>query len=158
MTVDPSWVEIPKATMDELRERGDRAALHRSPHLSPQQFGGALGQPEGFPVHFVDGKYYIEMKPHRSREIQEALRIFELLEVGTLKYDQAAHRIGVWEGRDWAWFPVLAFDQLDLAFPAGPLTPANLQRLKDWMAEHEEEEERLALRRALEEAQAEEDS
>jgi hypothetical protein len=164
MTVDPTWVEIPAETMKELRERNDRAALHRSPHLSPQQFGGALGQPEGFPVHFVDGKWYVEVKPRGMSYTQarEFLQIQQLLEVGELKHDEKARRIGVWQGEQWLWVPELAFQELDR--PAMEmsrnmkLTPEAVQEVKEWLARMDEEEERLALRRALEEAQAEEDS
>jgi len=120
---------------------------------------GVLGSPTGMPVHFIDGKWYLEVKPSgwTKSEIHDVLNIMEVLEPGTTKVDKMSLRISVWDGEQWAGpFPELAFDELHIPHEM-TVSPSALRALKEWSVEIDEENERLALRRALAEAQAEEE-
>ena len=166
--VDPRWIEIPHETMRKLRasaydDRKYRNVAQESFNLGQQQMAAMTGHP----VHLVDGKWYLEVRPHgvfSADEARKLLNIQEQLEVGSYKYDAAANRIDIWEGEGWLTYDAEAFVELGIVLPdptwdnGGKISPQALQQLKDWLEAREEEDERLALRRALEEAQAEEDS
>jgi hypothetical protein len=119
----------------------------------------STGSFTGYPVHLIDGKWYVDVTPRgfvSPNEARELLRIQELLEVGTTRYDAQRNLMGVWNGEGWDEFP----DELVASHGLSQqekLTPAALASLKEALEEHESEAERLALRQLLAESQAEED-
>jgi hypothetical protein len=119
----------------------------------------STGSFTGYPVHLIDGKWYVDVTPRgfvSPNEARELLRIQELLEVGTTRYDAQRNLMGVWNGEGWDEFPDELVASRGLS-QQEKLTPAALASLKEALEEHESEAERLALRQLLAESQAEED-
>jgi hypothetical protein len=154
------WVEIPAETMRELRERGDRESAHRVQRSMFDSLpNGVLGNPGAMPVHFIDGKWYLEILPNNGRwsrhDIQEALRIERELELGDVEYDKRRNLMRIWQGED-GWLEVPG----EVAHAHGitdefKLTPAAIASLKEKLEEFEEEQERKQLRHLLSQQQGE---
>jgi len=118
----------------------------------------AQGKLTGHPVHFVDGKWYVEITPSGSIPKSELFGVFKIqeqLEDGFTKRDPTARRIQVWEGGHWLEFHEQGLMELGLDFVGDRLPPTAIQALKEWQEERDEEDERLALRQLLAESQQE---
>jgi hypothetical protein len=144
--------------MRELRERGSRSAVLHPPvvHGLPN-----TAQLTGFPVHLIDGKWYVDLTPQGSyvsvNEARGLLKIQEQLENGAVKRSPVMNRIQVWEDGHWLEFDEEGLVELGLTFAGDFLTPSALQKLKAWKEVRDEEDERLALRQLLAESQEEGD-
>ena len=104
--LNPNWIHIPDETMRELRAK----ASDERRYLNVVQGLPNTAQLTGHPIHQIDGKWYVEVKPQGGGwmspdEARKLLGIQELLEVGSFKYDAAADRIGIWDGEQWLQVP-----------------------------------------------------
>ena len=147
--------------MRELRKNADDRQRYETVVGLPN-----TGQFTGYPVHLVDGKWYVEVTPRgiiTPNEARELLKIEKQLEQGDWEYDAAANRIRVWDAGQWILFPMELVHRIQdagmVAFlQEGEVIPErHLRSLKEALVEHEEEAERLALRQLLAESQSEED-
>jgi len=140
--------------MKELRERGSREAAQKA--MFSALPNGALGNPAAMPVHFIDGKWYLEVTPQGWVSKNDALKMLGIqkeLEIGDVDYDKARNVMRIWQGEQ-GWLEVTG----ELAASHGlseqfKLTPSAIASLKDHMVEFEEEQERKRLRQQLLDAQ-----
>jgi len=161
--LNSNWVQIPHETMRDLHQN----AQHQHPVVQPIVGLPNTGQFTGYPVHLIDGKWYVDLTPRgvliSPNEARELLKIQKHLEQGDWEYDAAADRIRVWDAEQWLVIPMELVHRIQdagmVAFlQEGEVIPErHLRSLKEALVEHEEEAERLALRQLLAESQSEED-
>jgi hypothetical protein len=155
LNTNSNWVQIPHETMRELRNNADDRQRYETVVGLP-----STGSFTGYPVHLIDGKWYVDLTPRgvlmSPNEARELLHIQERLEVGTTRHDVARDLMQIWDGEGWIEAPGELLARRGL-LDQSTLTPEAIRALKEALVEHEEEAERLALRQLLAESQSEED-
>jgi hypothetical protein len=155
----PDWYEISHEAMDKLREE-DRYTYNHS-----MQQVGHTAQFDGYPIHLQDGKWYVEVPPNGNTSYQKAyldqqLRIEEVVVnkgPGTYIPSYSKDLFRVYDGERWIDVPSRVIAELAIHGISyaqnGHFSPEELRRIKDFVAEEEDEVERLALRQLLAESQ-----